>query len=210
MNPIAVRRRNPFGLTVPFEKQDPGTHPAVFGFGDVTADFHVIGDHPGVHGGCRTGIPFTDHSAGAAVRAVLSEVGLASETDDAYDPSNLFASYVHMCCLPDGRTPTTEEYATLERFFDAELRAVNAHILIPVGERPIDHVIETYTNQAHRVDDDVRALHATEVRGRGFLVVPMLDPSRWTTGDRDAIVERLGAVMDRDYRQTKGVATLVG
>lgn len=38
---------------------EPDCERFVPGCGDANADFHVIGDRPGVHGGIKTGVPFT-------------------------------------------------------------------------------------------------------------------------------------------------------
>ncbi len=177
---------------------------AVFGFGDVNADFHVIGDHPGVHGGTTTGVPFTDGESLDRFLAVLESVGLLERTPSEMYPiasSNCFLSYLYMCCLPPGTEPTVEEYARLERFFDAELRAINAHILLPVGDRPLEHVLREYTTQSHKLDADSQVLHASEVRGRGALVVPIADPSDWTDNEPRALKDRLTSILGRDYRQ---------
>ncbi|WP_255169633.1 uracil-DNA glycosylase family protein [Natrononativus amylolyticus] len=210
MKNVTDRSSNPFGMRPPFERNDPDSVPAVFGYGDANADFHVIGDHPGVHGGETTGVPFTETESGEAIQELARDVGFASGPEDQPVLSNLFCSYLHMCSLPQSREPTPEEYAELERYFDAELRAINAHILLPVGERATDHVLEEYTTQRHRFDLDMAALHALEIRGRGFMVVPIREPSEWEEGDREAIHDRLEAILAADYRQTKGVATLVG
>jgi len=208
---VTDRTSNPFGMRPPCEDDCSDGVPAVFGYGDANADFHVVGDHPGVHGGVETGVPFTGTLAGERLQGVLHDVGFAAlPYEDEPDYADLFVSYRHMCCTPDGEDPSERDYADLERFFDAELRAINAHVLVPVGERATALVLEGYTALAHRVDRDVRSLHATEVRGRGFLVVPVRDPAEWTDGDADALRERLASLRSSDYRQTKGVATLVG
>ena len=209
---VTDRTSNPFGMRPPFERNDPGTHPAVFGYGDANADFHVIGDHPGVHGGATTGVPFTETDAGLAVQTVTRALEFASGPTDLPVLENCFWNYVHMCTLNGGRTPTAAEYDELERYFDAELRAINAHILIPIGEHATDHVLEEYTTQRHRFgeDLDMADLHGRDIRGRGFLVVPVRDPTEWEAGDQERIVSALEAILYSDYRQTKGVATMVG
>ncbi len=210
MENVTDRMRNPFGMRPPFERQDPGARPAVFGYGDANADFHLIGDHPGVHGGTHSGIPFSERAASQRLLSIFRETGFVEGPVDRPTLSNLFVDYLHMCCLPGNRSPTPEEYAELERYFDAELRAINAHILLPVGARATDHVLREYTTHRHRIDLEMSDLHAREVRGRGFMIVPVLDPSEWT-GDDDLILnERLESILDSDYRQTKGVATRVG
>ena len=210
MKNVTDRTSNPFGLRPPFDRTPPDERTAVFGYGDANADFHLIGDHPGAHGGKRTGVPFTELEAGLEIQDVFRELEFLSGPEERPELDNLFCSYVHMCCLPNGHRPTQREYDDLERFFDAELRAINAHILLPVGERPTDHVLREYTTQRRHFDLDMAALHAKEIRGRGFMVVPIRDPSDWEDGDRETLVERLEAILASDYRQTKGVATLVG
>lgn len=188
-----------------------GGFDAVYGYGDANADFHLIGDHPGVHGGIETGVPFTRSVAGERLQSVFHELGLADQAySDEPQFENLFANYLFLCVPPHGRDPTLEEYAELERFFDAELRAINAHILLPVGERATTHVLEEYTTQASRIELEMSVLHATDIRGRGFLIVPIEEPSEWRTGDRERLVKKLREILDSDYRQTKGVATLIG
>ncbi len=193
----------------------------MYGYGDANADFHVIGDYPGVHGGGESGVPFTGSVSGQRLQSVLHEVGFAGESyAEKPDYENLFTSYRYMCCIPDGGSPTDADYDLLERYFDAELRAINAHVLLPVGERAAERVLQTYTTLAHKVDGDPASLHARELRGRGFMVIPIRDPSEWDggdwgdgvrdDGDRTALVEKLESVLASDYRQTKGVATLVG
>nr|WP_247000986.1 uracil-DNA glycosylase family protein [Halosolutus gelatinilyticus] len=210
MKNVTDRTSNPFGMRPPYDRSDPDDHVAAFGYGDANADFHVIGDHPGVHGGAATGIPFTGSDSGRAIDEVCREVGFASGPLDRPELDNCYWSYIHMCSLPGGRSPTEEEYAECERYFDAELRAINAHILLPIGERATDHVLREYTTQRGRLDLDMDRLHATEIRGRGFMVVPIKTPAGWVDTDRDRLVSRLEAILASDYRQTKGVATMVG
>lgn len=203
---LSDRRRNPFGMRPRCESRV-----TVPGYGDPSADFHVIGDHPGRHGGTTTGVPFTGSDAGERLQAVLHDVGLLAQPyADTPDVEDLFLDYIHMCVPVGDGDPSETSYARLERFFDAELRAVNAHILIPVGLRATDRVLGEYTTQLRKVPADMDGRHATEVRGRGFLVVPVKEPSAWDESDRDRLRDRLSAIRSRDYRQTKGVATLIG
>ncbi|MFB6308018.1 MAG: uracil-DNA glycosylase, partial [Haloarculaceae archaeon] len=57
MRNVTGRRSNPFGMQPPCESY-------VAGYGDANAHFHVVGDHPCVHGGAESGVPFTDAEAG--------------------------------------------------------------------------------------------------------------------------------------------------
>ncbi len=210
METITDRTSNPFGMRAPFDESDDGDLPAVYGYGDPNADFHVIGDGPHVHGGAQTGVPFTETEAGTVLQELLRDAGFLSGDQTTPTVDNCFLSYVHMCTVPAGQTPTQEQYDRLERFFDAELRAINAHVLIPVGERAADRVIRSYTTLRDRIEFDLETLHASELRGRGFLVIPLADPATWDDAAYNSAKARLSAVTERDYRQTKGVATLVG
>jgi uracil-DNA glycosylase len=215
---VTDRVSNPFGMRPPCERDCSGGHPAVFGYGDANADVHVVGDHPGVHGGAETGVPFAG-AGSAPLRAVLADVGLLAGADPDREPdpdadpapyrvANLFCSYIHPCCPPDGG-PTDADYARLEPFFDAELRAIAAHVLIPVGDRALERVLEEYTSRARSLPADAAALHAREVRGRGFLVVPVCDPAEWEGDDRGRLTERLRSLLASDYRRTADLGRFV-
>ncbi|MFB6266493.1 MAG: uracil-DNA glycosylase family protein [Halodesulfurarchaeum sp.] len=188
---VSSRVRNPFGLDPPCEAFVPG-------YGNASADFHVVGDHPGRHGGVSSGIPFTGTAGGRALLEVLEEVGLIDALDPEPVCSNCFLSYLHLC-VADG-DPGPAAYRELERFFDAELRAVTAHVLLPVGERPIRHVLAEYST----VSDgslEPEALHAGEISTGSWLVVPVAEPLDWSDGQRDALVATLRAILGRDYRR---------
>mgnify|MGYP002760407047 CR=1 FL=1 len=49
MENVTDRTSNPFGMHPPCEQFVPG-------YGDANAAFHVVGDHPGAHGGVDTGV----------------------------------------------------------------------------------------------------------------------------------------------------------
>jgi len=190
---VTDRTSNPFGMNPPRERAVPG-------YGDANADFHVIGDHPGVHGGADTGVPFTGTECGLRLQRALAAVGLLSNPGDRPDLKDTFLSYLHMA-VADGE-PDEAAYRDLEPFFDAELRAITAHVLIPVGERAIDYVLEHYTAQhAKHAPVEPDALHATELLGAGFLVIPAKDPCEWSDADESAFVDALADVLDHDYRR---------
>jgi uracil-DNA glycosylase len=179
----------------------PG-EPAVYGYGDANADFHVIGGDAESHGGAETGVPFTGSPAGERLQGVLDAVGFAAEPySDEPELSNCYLSYLRL---------SPGDPADLERYVDAEVRAINAHILLPVGDDALSYVLEEFTTQARKLPTDAARLHAGEVRGRGFLVVPAADPDDWGAGDREALIDRLNALLESDYRQTKGIATAIG
>ncbi len=205
MKYVANSVKNPFGLELPCQN-------GVLGFGNPNAHFHLIGNHPGVHGGVETGIPFTDMPWSSQFFETLAEAGMVSSPDiaDLTDKSRAFLSYIHPCLpnSPDER-PTAEEYAAMESYFDAELRAVTAHVLFPVGERATEHVLKTCT--AELVEGiDMQQLHGTELRGSGWLVFPIKDPADWDERDRTTLVEALSTLLASDYRQTSDLSRFLG
>lgn len=210
MEKVTDRVSNPFGLDVPC-REVGGTGVQVAGYGDPNADFHVVGDHPGRHGGSGTGVPFTETTAGRDVQRLVHEVGFAEDRyadEPVYD--DLYCSYLYPC-EPADEEPGEADYRRAERYFDAELRAVNAHVLLPVGERAVRHVLDTYTNQGRKAASvAIEQLHATELRGNGFMVIPIRGPTQWREVDRFLVTRKLEDVLASDYRQTKGVATRIG
>jgi uracil-DNA glycosylase family 4 len=169
----------------------------VHGWGDVGADFLFVGERPDAtaDGGER---PF---AGSTTMDAILEELGFL--TDDPEDPiSNVFLTNLTRCRDPE-RHPTEEEITACEPFLNAEIRMINPEIIVPVGERALRELATEYTTTpaeefAHPDD------HARTVRGRGFELVPMVDPSRATDEQVAEFCGHFQDVLDRDYRQTKG------
>ena len=199
MENVTDRRSNPFDMAPPCERFVPG-------YGDANAHFHVIGDHPKTHGGIDSRIPFTETPGSDRLRGTLADAGLLADSSTPPTVDRTFLSYLCQC-VPDGPEPTADQYAATEPFFDAELRAITAHVLLPVGDRAIRHVLETYT--ARRPPTDPTSLHATELRGGGFLVVPVADPSGWSDSDEAAFLDTLGTLRATDYRREADLGRFV-
>ncbi|MFC6785360.1 uracil-DNA glycosylase family protein [Halobaculum halobium] len=187
MKNVTDRVSNPFGLSPECDRFVPG-------YGDANADFHVIGDHPGVHGGLETGVPFTGSAAGERLLDALVRAGLLETAGDEPVVDSTYLSYLHMCEATGDRlgpdcAPTAASYDDMERFFDAEVRAIAAHVLLPVGERATRHVIEQYTAQANKTPIRMDDLHGREIRGSGWLVLPIKSPAEWTEGSDAAVTK---------------------
>jgi uracil-DNA glycosylase len=185
---VTGRRSNPFDFTFPCERAVPG-------FGDVNADFHVAGDHPGIHGGADSGVPFTDTPAARRLQDALVEGGLLRRAGSPPVLENTYLSYLHPCADAE---PTSESYADLEPLFDSELRAITAHVLLPVGERATRHVFAKMSARPP-AEVDMETHHATEIPGSGWLIVPVEDPAQWADDDEQALVDRLQELRSRDY-----------
>ena len=189
---VTDRVRNPFGMT-------PDCDRFVAGYGDANAEFHVVGDHPGVHGGADTGVPFTGTDAAMRLQRALEAAGLLRAVGDEPAVDRTFLSYLHMC-VPDDE-PTRDDYVEMERYFDAELRAIAAHVLLPVGERATRHVLENFTAIPVGADLEMDALHGEELLGSGWLVLPVADPSAWEAGDGERLVAALKELQSTDFRR---------
>ena len=172
----------------------------VHGYGDVGADFVVIGPEPSA-GADETGVPFTGEDR--LVLEVLSRVGLVEDpATDEPEVDDVFLSYVTRCHHPD-RAATDEEVRNCEGYRSSELRMINPEIIVPVGGRALSALAFQYTTKS--ADDlDVAELHASTVRGRGFELLPMLSPVDQTAAETEAFVERFADLLGTDYRQTKG------
>ncbi|MFB6303297.1 MAG: uracil-DNA glycosylase family protein [Haloferacaceae archaeon] len=192
MRNVTDRTSNPFDMRPPCERFVPG-------YGDANAHFHVIGDHPDVHGGAETGVPFTGTDAAERLQRALRDGGLLHETGAEPVVAKTFLSYLHMC-VPDG-APTAADYAELEPFFDAELRAIAAHVLLPVGARATAHVLEQYTARAADTPVEMDRLHGVELLGSGWLVVPVQDPAEWDADDDERLIAGLRELRRTDYRR---------
>lgn len=208
MQNVTDRTRNPFGM-------QPACEAFVPGYGDANADFHVIGDYPGVHGGLDAGIPFTGEPWSEQFFAALATAGLIetppeeweSEAETPIPTDRTFFSYLHLCA--SDTTPSPASYDDMERFFDAELRAIAAHVLLPVGERATDHVLKQYTARAWKTDIDMNTLHATELLGSGWLVMPIKDPSQWDSDDASRLSKALTELQSTDFRRESDLGRFI-
>jgi len=139
--------------------------------------------------------------------ATIDDSADGAETADPIVADRTFFSYLHMC-VPDG-VPDEASYNDMERFFDAELRAIAAHVLLPVGARATDHVLQQYTSRAHKTEIDMDALHAEELLGSGWLVLPIKDPAEWTEGDGDRLAAALRELQSTDFRRESDLGRFI-
>ena len=217
MQNVTDRIRNPFGMR-------PDCPSFVPGYGDANADFHVVGDRPGVHGGTAAGVPFTGERWSPAFLSALAAAGLIAGLADGVAPDGVasdgdptavdpvrtdrtFLSYLHMC--ESEGPPDEDAYDDMERFFDAELRAIAAHVLLPVGARATAHVLETYTARAWKTEIDMDTLHGEELLGAGWLVVPVKHPADWADGDADVLVDSLRELRSTDFRRESDLGRFI-
>ncbi|WP_254765101.1 uracil-DNA glycosylase [Natrinema marinum] len=178
----------------------------VHGYGDVGADFLFVGERPTARAD-ETGVPFAGAGGSdgdGGLRRMLERLGLCAVDSPAERPEleNVYLTTLTRCRDPE-RGPTDEEVDNCEPFLNAEIRMINPEILVPVGERTLAELGTEYTTTP--VDDlTLPEDHAQRIRGRGFELVPMIDPRDQTDDQTQAWLEAFVELMASDYRQTKG------
>ncbi|MFB6211561.1 MAG: uracil-DNA glycosylase family protein [Halobacteriales archaeon] len=175
----------------------------VHGYGDVGADFLFIGEAPTAAAEAN-GVPFTGDTAGRRLQSILGALGLSQSPPWSADPTieNTYLTYLTRCRHPD-RGPTPTEINTCSAYRTAEIRMINPEVIVPIGERTLRILATEYTTSAPETFSMPDA-HATEIRGRGFELVPLRRLDALTESAMAAFVECLGELMDRDYRKPKG------
>ena len=173
----------------------------VHGYGDVGAEFIVLGDSP-AEGTDESGIPFTDERE-RELLDILDAVDMV-EDPDAEEPElkNTFLTYVTRCRNPE-RPATDDEVMNCEPYLNSEIRMINPELLLPVGQRPLEELAFEYTTLSED-ELDIEERHATTIRGRGFEILPMIPPAEQTDEQRTAFLDHFSDVLGQDYRQTKG------
>jgi len=194
-------RENPFGMDEACERCPAlcdTRERVVHGYGDVGADFLFVGDAPDA-GADDTGVPF---AGTRRLYAALSELGLCPDPG-AERPAveNVFLTHLTRCHHP-GRGPTDGEVRTCEDYLTAEVRMINPELLVPVGERALRAITAEHTT-TDATEFELPADNGRSIRGRGFEIVPSVDPA----ADPDRLEEFVAGfreATDGDYRQTKG------
>jgi uracil-DNA glycosylase family 4 len=97
-------------------------------FGDVLANFLIVGLAPGMHGANRTGRPFTGDYAGILLYEVLYEFGFSNQVQslDVNDDLQLRNCRITNAvkCLPPKNKPLGAEINTCNKYLTNELRAL--------------------------------------------------------------------------------------
>ncbi len=180
----------------------------VHGYGDVGADFLFVGERPSAAAD-TTGLPF-DSDDDPGLWAILDRLEFcpgppgpdASAREDPPTVDNAFLTLLTRCRDPE-RPPTDREVSNCEPYLNAEIRSINPEVLVPVGERALREIAAEYTTRdAEGID--LRDAHATTIRGRGFEILPAIDPREATDDQYESFVAAMSEIMGRDYRQTKG------
>lgn len=172
------------------------------GYGDVGAEFLFVGERPSP-GADERGIPLFGDDRGESFQEILRALDFASQkSGEEPELDNAFLTLLTRCRHPE-RPPTDEEIGNCEPYLNAEIRMINPEIIVPVGERALEEIATEYTTTPAE-EFDIQEDHATEIRGRGFELVPMIDPAKQTDEQREEFLQVFSDLFGRDYRQTKG------
>jgi uracil-DNA glycosylase len=102
--------------------------------GDASAWMAIVGLAPGLKGANRTGKPFHGDEAGKLLFGTLAELGLATETPEAWDAPGLFITNA-VACAPPGNLPDTGEKHACRPFLAQQLAALPAlKVVVALGE----------------------------------------------------------------------------
>lgn len=107
----------------------------VFGVGDRTADWMVIGEAPGEQEDLQ-GEPFVGR-AGLLLNEMLRAIGLARE--------HVFIANILKCRPPKNRDPQIEEAEACEGFLKQQLALVKPGIILAVGRIAAQNLLKTTT-----------------------------------------------------------------
>lgn len=112
-----------------------GRTQTVFGVGDETADWMVIGEAPGAEED-RQGEPFVGR-AGKLLTAMLQAIGLKRE--------QVFIANILKCRPPNNRDPAPEEVAACEDYLHRQIALVRPKIILAVGRIAAQNLLKVDT-----------------------------------------------------------------
>jgi uracil-DNA glycosylase family 4 len=108
------------------------------GFGDIRGGLLILGLAPALHGGNRTGRPFTGDSSGRFLVRALFDSGFANKpvsesVDDGLVYSDCYLTAA-VKCVPPGDKPTKEEFSKCSTYLDAEIAMMkNLRVVLVLG-----------------------------------------------------------------------------
>ncbi len=113
----------------------------VASLGSAAARLLIVGLAPGLHGGNRTGRPFTGDAAGAFLFAALQRCGLAQTAGEYPEPSACRITNAVRCAPPQNR-PASTELRACRPFLDAEITGMaNLRAILALGRTAHDAVL---------------------------------------------------------------------
>jgi uracil-DNA glycosylase len=112
-----------------------GRTQTVFGVGDTSAEWLIIGEAPGVEED-RLGEPFVGR-AGRLLNSMLQAIGMQRE--------EVFIANILKCRPPDNRNPRPEEVACCEPYLRQQIRMINPKIILALGRIAAQNLLKVDT-----------------------------------------------------------------
>ena len=112
-----------------------GRKQTVFGVGDTSADWMVIGEAPGAEED-RQGEPFVGR-AGKLLNAMLMAIGLSR--------SQVFIANILKCRPPNNRDPKAAEVSSCESYLEQQITLLQPRIILCVGRIAAQNLLKVDT-----------------------------------------------------------------
>lgn len=110
-----------------------GRTQTVFGVGNESADWMIVGEAPGAEED-RRGEPFVGR-AGKLLDEMLRAVGL--------DRSEVFIANILKCRPPNNRDPSADEAASCRQYLERQMELVQPRLVLAVGRIAAQHLLDT-------------------------------------------------------------------
>jgi DNA polymerase len=105
----------------------------VFGVGNTSADWMIIGEAPGAEED-RRGEPFVGR-AGKLLDEMLRSVGLQRE--------QVFIANILKCRPPNNRDPSSDEAASCRQHLERQIDMISPRLILAVGRIAAQHLLQT-------------------------------------------------------------------
>ena len=137
-----------------FREKNKKEYPAFFNapvpsFGDIDAEFLVVGLAPGLKGANQTGRPFTGDYAGIILYSALKKYGVAQgeykeKADDGFKLVNCRITNAVRCVPPENK-PETGEIKNCNQFLKEEISAMkNLRLILSLGAVSHNAVLKAF------------------------------------------------------------------
>ena len=137
-----------------------GCTQTVFGVGDESADWMLVGEAPGAEED-RLGEPFVGQ-AGKLLDNMLAAIGLARG-------ENVYIANVLKCRPPGNRNPEPDEVATCEPFLFRQIDVIKPKVIVALGKFAAQCLLKT--------TEPITRIRGREYRYRDAILIPTYHPA---------------------------------
>ncbi len=151
----------------------------VFGVGNASADWMLIGEAPGAEEDAR-GEPFVGQ-AGRLLDNMLASIGMSRE---GQTPKSVYIANVLKCRPPGNRNPQPEEVAKCEPFLLRQIELVHPALIVVMGRFAAqsllgtDASIASLRGRAHRINVAGRQIPVVVTYHPAYLLRNLIDKEK--------------------------------